>query len=224
MRSLVVEGPEAIEAWVATVADAHLRAHGETLAAQALLHNEVVNAALATGRTPAPARYGSRFADDATCLADLGRRSRELAAVLRQVADAIEIGVLLVPTADAAPRAPQPTSREPSAGRRYLESLRMRTREDERRRAAAEAEVSRIDSLVHDLIRASHRGSASSLTTAIAHLVGWGSLAEYRARLRSFKPIGPFRLVLGDPRAPYSFTSPKPGRTGHDSGSPNRSD
>jgi hypothetical protein len=144
--------------------------------------------------------------------------------VLAQVANAIEMGVLVVPTTHSPASAPQPTSGEPSAGRRYLESVRTRTRENERRRAAAEAEASRIDALVNDLVRASQRSSPPSLAAAIAHLVGWDRLAEYKERLRSFEPIGPFRLVLGDPRAPYSFTSPRTGRTGHDSGSPNRSD
>src|SRR3982751_5902236 len=82
VRSLLLDGRDPLEAWVATVHDSEIHARGDALVAQALLHNEIVNAALATGRTPAPARYGSRFADDATCLADLARRRDELLSVL----------------------------------------------------------------------------------------------------------------------------------------------
>jgi hypothetical protein len=224
VRSLVLEGPSAIEAWVATVDDAQLRARGEAFAAQALLHNEIVNAALTTGRTPAPARYGSRFADDATCLADLERRHKELASVLAQLADTIEMGVLLVPTTSSRAPASRAKSAEPSAGRRYLESIRTRIREEEDVRTAAEGEAARIDLLVGDITRDSRRNMTPSRAMSIAYLIRRDSLSECRARLRSFQPMDRFRLVIGEPRAPYSFASPKAPGSGHESGSQNRSD
>jgi hypothetical protein len=220
IRSLVLENDEAIEAWVATVNDAVLLARGEALASQALLHNEVVNAALATGRTPAPARYGSRFADDAVCLADLGRRRRELVSVLEQVAGAVEMGVLLVPTTRERVPQSQPKSKEPAAGRRYLESLRSRAQDDERRRAAADTEASRIRALVNDLVRDERRSTTPSVALSISHLVPRERLDEYKESLQAFEPVGPFRIVMADPRAPYSFAEPKSSGAGHDSGSP----
>src|SRR5438309_5117520 len=67
VRSLSSAALDPLEAWVAAVPDASLRAPTKERLAQALVHNEVVNAALATGRTPLPARFGMYFLDDATC-------------------------------------------------------------------------------------------------------------------------------------------------------------
>ena len=55
---------DGLEAWVATIEESTLHASGSALAKLAVAHNEVVDAALATGRTPVPARFGSRFDDD----------------------------------------------------------------------------------------------------------------------------------------------------------------
>src|SRR5512138_3056208 len=97
VRPLTAPGLASLEAWVATINDDALRVSGPELAAQALLHNEIVDAALATGRTPAPARYGSRFPDDAACVADLTHRAPELRTILDHVSGAVEMPTLLVP-------------------------------------------------------------------------------------------------------------------------------
>lgn len=222
VRSLV-SSDGTLEGWVSTVDDTALRATGRALAAQALLHNEVVNAGLRTGRTPAPARYGSHFPDDVACLADLARRAGELTGILEHVAGAIEMSVLIVPRT-AARSATRPLSSEPSAGRRYLESVRSRRAEEQTRRAAAEVEAERIRERVRPFVRDEVQSFTPSGVLSIAHLVGVGDSERYRRALSAIVPTDRFRLVLGESRAPYSFAARKVGSSGHDSSSPSNSE
>src|SRR5439155_13832141 len=147
VRTVVSRSGRGLEAWVATVDEASLRLSGRALVERALVHNEIVDAALATGRTPLPARFGSRFVDDEACITDLDRHSGELAAMLSRVAGGVEMSVLIVPTGPAPKSFSKPTrSYEPFAGRRYLEAVRERTRDEEQRRAAADHMAARITS------------------------------------------------------------------------------
>jgi len=225
IRALTATGVAPFEAWVATIGEDALRVSGSALATQALLHNEVVNAALATGRTPAPARYGSRFPDDAACVADLMQRAGELRDILDQVAGMVEIPTLLVPQERRAPPIKKPSVRDPAAGRRYLESIRTRVLDEERRRSAAEREAARIRANVGDLVRDEARTFNAAGVLSIAHLVSAGFVDRYRQAMETFVPEENFRVVIGEPRAPYSFSSrPRSDRSGHDSGSPNRNE
>jgi gas vesicle protein GvpL/GvpF len=220
VRSLPFGASGELEAWVSSIGDAVLRATGSEVATQALMHNEVVNAALRTGRTPAPTRYGSYFSDDTACIADLDRRSAVLATILGRIADAVEMAVLLVPTSGAMANEAisPPASNEPTAGRRYLESIRRRVHESQRRRAAAEAEAGRLGCTVGRYIRGEARSIAATGMMSLAHLVRNADLAPYRNALAGFVPGGAFRLVIGGPRAPYSFSDSGLDRSGHDSG------
>lgn len=225
IRSLTAPGLAPLEAWVATVDEDALRVSGSALAAQALLHNEIVNAALATGRTPAPARYGSRFPDDADCVADLTHRVGELRAILDHVAGTVEVPTLLVPCELRTARTQRPRSGDPAAGRRYLESIRTRVLDDDRRRLAAEREASRLRARIGDLVRDEARSFTATGVMSIAHLVSTGAVDRYRQAMATFVPGENFRVVIGQPRAPYSFSSsPRDGWSGHDSGSPSRSE
>jgi len=214
-----------LDAWVATIDEDALRVTGQALASQALLHNEIVDAAMATGRTPAPARYGSRFPDDAACVADLTRRADELRAILDRVAGAVEIPTLLVPEKLRATSIERPSSRDPAAGRQYLEAIRARVADENRRRSAAEREASRLLASLGDLVRDEARTFTAAGVMSIAHLVSRASVDRYRAAVSAFVPAENFRVVKGEPRAPYSFASPSTGdRSGHDSSSPSRSE
>ena len=225
IRAITVPSVAPVEAWVATVDEDALRVSGSALATQALLHNEIVNVALATGRTPAPARYGSRFPDDAACTADLTRRAGELRAILDRVAGAVEVPTLLVPHALRTTPMKRPRSGDPEAGRRYLESIRTRVLDDERRRVAAEREASRLRASIGDLVRDEARSFTAAGVLSIAHLVSTGAVDRYRQAMATFVPSENFRVLIGEPRAPYSFSSlPSGGLTGHDSGSPSRSE
>lgn len=225
IRALTATGVVPLAAWVATIGEDALRVSGSALAAQAFVHNEVVNAALATGRTPAPARYGSRFPDDAACIADLTQRAGELRDILDQVAGMVEMPTLLVPNQRAEPPQKNPSAGDPAAGRRYLEAIRTRVLDEGRRRSAAEREASRIRSSIGDLVRDEARSFNGAGVLSIAHLVAARSVDRYRQAMASFVPDENFRVVIGEPRAPYSFSSrPSSDRSGHDSGSPNRNE
>jgi hypothetical protein len=55
---------------------------------------------------------------------------------------------------------------------------------------------------------------------SIAHLVPMAAVARYREALAELTPSDSFRLVMGEARAPYSFTAHGADLGGHDSGSP----
>jgi len=222
VRSVVAPARGGIEAWVATIEDSVLRSTGRTLAEQALLHNEVVEAALATGRTPVPARFGSRFRNDAACTSHLEERHAELEAALARVAGAVEMAVLLVPNAERVETvADRPQRDEPAAGRRYLEAIRKRTRSAERRRAAADHLAERLASAVAPMIRGEARRSDSSGVMSVAHLVDVADLERYRRMVVQLSTDNDFRIVVAGPRAPYSFAVETAAVVGHDSSSPN---
>lgn len=219
VRSLSFGASGGMEAWVSTVDDEMPRATGAALATEALVHNEVVNAALGTGRTPAPARYGSNFSDDAACITDLHRRSELLARILEQIADCVEMSVLLVPTRGTRKiEASRPALTEPAAGRRYLESVRQRAYEQQERHALADAEAERLVAVVGRYVRCEVRSIAGTGVMSVAHLVRNADVTLYRNALADFVPDQRFRIVMGEPRAPYSFTDSRLDRTGHDSG------
>ena len=224
VRALVSEGKERTEAWEATVEDAALGVSAHALLSQALLHNDVANAALGSGRTPAPARYGSRFDDDAACVADLARRSTVLRAILDRVAGAVEMSVLIVPAdsvSETIAPAARPERHEIDAGRRYLEVVRDRARQAQGRRQAAESEAARIATALNGIVRGESRGFGAIGVMSLAHLVPRERVDTYRQRLAEFQPATGFRLVVGEPHAPYSFAVEESGLDGHDSSSPN---
>lgn len=220
VRSLSFGARDEMVAWVSSVDDALLRTTGRALAEQALLHNEIVNAAQRTGRTPAPARYGSRFADDDACIADLARRSAELRATLERIANSVEMPVLLVPIrgAPTADRSLRPVSGEAAAGKRYLEAVRQRTREQHERRVVADREADRLGSSLGRYVRSEVRSMVSNGVMSLSYLVKTADVARYRETLAAYVPSSAFRLVEGEMRAPYSFTALGLDRAGHDSG------
>jgi len=222
VRSVIAPARSGIEAWVATIEDSALRSTGRELAEQALLHNEVVEAALATGRTPLPARFGSRFRDDAACTSHLEERHAELEAALMRISGAIEMAVLLVPNAERGETvADRPQRGEADAGRRYLEAIRDRTRSEERVRGAADRLAGRLNSAVASMVRGEARRSDSSGVMSVAHLVDRANLDRYRRAVAGLTTENDFKIVVAGPRAPYSFAAESTTVVGHDSSSPN---
>jgi len=220
VRAIVGAG---LEAWVSTIDDATLVTNGRVMGEQAVLHNDVVEAALATGQTPLPARFGSRFADDVACVAYLEQHHSELSAPLTRIADAVEMSVLLVPIVPSKETDRQAPRREdPAAGRRYLEAVRERTRQDDRRRAAAASLAGRITSAVAPIIRGASHEARSAGVVSVAHLVGRSELDEYKRAIAALVPEMGYRILLAGPRAPYSFAGENGSIVGHDSSSPSR--
>lgn len=207
VRPVVLRERDGLEAWVATLDEATLEATGSQLARLALVHNEVVEAALATGRTPLPARFGARFVDDDAVLDDLRGRHRALLDRLHRVADAIEMSVLVVPTNQSETRsATRPRRDEPAAGRRYLEAVRERTRSEEQRYAGACKVADRVSEAVSPIARGEVR-STSPGVLSLAHLVWLADIDRYRVALSKLAVDGEFRIIVSGPRAPYSFAA-----------------
>jgi hypothetical protein len=63
--------------------------------AGARAHDRVVAAALATGDTPLPARFGQCHPDDSACVAEVGREEGRLRERLRSVAGAVEMRLVV---------------------------------------------------------------------------------------------------------------------------------
>jgi hypothetical protein len=210
VRVVVVREREGLEAWIATIDEATLRASGSALAKLAIVHNEVVEAALATGRTPLPARFGTRFADDDALLSDLREHRAQLIDRLHRVAGAAEMSVLVVPR-DQSPKhsTTQPRPDEPAAGRRYLEAVRERTRSEERRHIEANNVAERVSQAVSAITRGEIR-STSATVLSIAHLVRQDDLERYRLELLQLDVGEKFRIIVAGPRAPYSFSADQP--------------
>jgi hypothetical protein len=207
VRAVVLPEREGLEAWVATLDETTLHATGSELARLALVHNEVVEAALATGRTPLPARFGARFADDDALLDDLRGRHGTLLDRLHRVADAIEMSVLVVPTNQSGTRSTaRPRRDEPAAGRRYLEAVRERTRGDEQRYAGAIRVADRLSEAVSPITRGEVR-STSPNVLSVAHLVSLADVDRYRLALSELELDAEFRIIVSGPRAPYSFAA-----------------
>src|SRR5262245_43601439 len=83
IRALVVNG---VEAWVSDVDPPRAipteGAKGQKLINGVKAHDAVVEAALDTGATPVPARFGQRFDDDDACRVVLERRVEPVSRVL----------------------------------------------------------------------------------------------------------------------------------------------
>lgn len=198
---------EDLEAWVATVDETSFRATGSALVRLAIVHNEVVEAALATGRTPLPARFGTRFADEDALKVDLRKQRLHLVDRLHRVAGAVEMSVLVVPrNRDERQMATRPRRDEPAAGRRYLEAVRERTRNDEQRFAEANRVAQRVSKAVSEMTSEEVR-SVSSNVLSIAHLVRRDELDRYRLALSAVDGGEQFKIIVAGPRAPYSFVT-----------------
>jgi hypothetical protein len=220
VRSLSSAVLDPLEAWVASLDEAELRANAPDRAAQALLHNEVVDAALATGRTPVPARFGVYFPDDATCARILTDRREQLLQTLERVEGAVESSVLVVPRGPAPAKPRRPPRSEAGAGRRYLEAVREYSEAERRRRLIVEAEAIRVSEAVGEVVRAEQRSRDRRGVLSLAHLVSRDALEAYRALIAGVKISAEARILVGLVRAPYSFSALDGGETGHDSSSP----
>jgi hypothetical protein len=203
-----------LEAWVGTVAGATPVATVDSVKQ----HDRVVSAALATGRTPLPARFGQTWPSDAACSASIGERSAELEPLLHRVAGLVEMTVCtLLPDMPPAASGPVAPSDDAAPGRAYLEGLRARANRERHLRAALEALRQRVSGALGSLARgevAEIRGSERALALSVSYLVERGGEARFRAAVADVARDAAARLVVAGPRAPYSFapTAGKPGR------------
>jgi Gas vesicle synthesis protein GvpL/GvpF len=163
------------DAWVSDVDAREVRATIERIRA----HDDVVAAALATGSTPLPARFGQTFENDDECRAVLLAKHPKTSAGLARVAGMVEMTVILRVALDR------------SSGTAYLASLARRVH-------AARA----INTRLADVVRASAEVTREDGMT-VAHLVDREAVTRYLERLEGLDA-----KILG-PGAPYSFAPPE---------------
>ncbi len=205
VRALPVDG---IVAWVSDVR----RALGVSVEG-VRAHDAVVEAALETGTTPVPARFGQRFKDDDACRAALSSRATSVETLLSTIQGFVEMTLIITPSTRRMLRDLQPVIPEmvdPSAigiGRRYLETLQARE-------AATGALRSAIDKVANALNAAAkpfvHRAAVHEQLTrlpfrTVSHLIPREAVADYKSAISDVSPDPEFRFLLIGPRAPYSF-------------------
>jgi hypothetical protein len=202
-----------VEAWVSTVDD---RMPEPTVAA-VREHDAVVSAALATGRTPLPARFGQTWPSDSHCVASVAQRDAELAPMLRRVAGLVEMTVCtLLPGLPPAARGPWTRGRT-GPGSAYLRQLQARADRERHLRTALEALRARLSRALGPVSRgeaAEMRGSEEALALSVSYLVERGNETEFRRAVDEVAREAAARLVVAGPRAPYSFApaARQPGR------------
>jgi hypothetical protein len=204
----------ALESWVSTVADRSPRATVEAVRE----HDAVVSAALATGRTPLPARFGQTWPSDAACLASVTERAAELESLLHRVAGLVEMTVCtLLPAMPPATRLQAVARDEIAPGRAYLGHLRARADRARHLRTALEALRARVSGALGSLSRgevAEIRGSDDALALSVSYLIERADEAHFRRAVNEVAREAAAHLVVAGPRAPYSFapTGRQPGR------------
>ncbi len=176
-------------------------------------HDAVVEAALETGVTPVPARFGQEFASDDACRGALVSYSESVNTLLADMQGFVEMTLILTPSTrrmlrDLEPGIPAMTdSRRPGAGREYMESLRARE-------AATGAVRRSLDSLAHKLTeatkafvrrRAVHDQVTRLPLRTISHLVPRSDVAKYKEAAFAVGSTTELRFLVIGPRAPYSF-------------------
>jgi hypothetical protein len=186
-------------------------------------HDAVIDAALGTGGTPVPARYGQRFASDDDCRAALALQAASVTTLVDKLQGMVEMTLLFAPTSRRALRDLRPEASRPEhpnsdagMGRRYLATLRDR---DERRRAIAALAselATEVTAAIGALVKRSleHTAVAELPLLTVSHLIHREAADDYRARAERVVTGDDIRLLVIGPRAPYSFCALAGGSSG----------
>jgi hypothetical protein len=176
-------------------------------------HDNVVEAALETGSTPVPARFGQRFADDDACAAALISRGASVETLLSSMQGLVEMTIIITPSTRRMIRELEPVVPEmfepavQGTGRRYLETLRSRE-------IATGAVTHATDDLAQQLADATDHVVRRSLEHQIAtpiplrtisHLIARDDVVEFKRAVARVERGREFQFLVIGPRAPYSF-------------------
>lgn len=207
VRELSVEG---MVAWVSNVdRDGPVSVEGVRA------HDAVVEAALESGSTPVPARFGQRFASDDACRAALAKRAASLEALVAAVQGFVEMTLLLTPSTrrmlrDLQPVLPELVEAEGlGAGRAYLNKLRAREAATGTIRRAMDGLAKRLIDATRSIVRETRthdQGPRLPLQT-VSQLIARPRVAEYQRAVNRVESGREFRFLVIGPRAPYSFCS-----------------
>ena len=172
-------------------------------------HDAVNAAALATGSTPLPVRFGQRFDSRAQCLERLGTRTASVRAALDRVAGMVEMGIRAELTGPReVPATVAAGEGGASPGRSYLQRLQGRLNMERFVQRQAQPILQRLSAAVGPHIRretiAFHTSPAPTLV--VSHLVAREAVSSYRMAVSVLHAEREVRvLVVTGPFAPYSF-------------------
>lgn len=205
VRALALNG---LVAWVSDVERSHpvsiegIRAH-----------NDVVDAAMETGSTPVPVRFGQRFDDDQACRMALNSRAASVERLLATMQGFVEMTVIITPSTrrmidDLEPLLPEMfDTEETGVGRRYLDTLRKREARTGAIHQATDATAGVISaaatSFVHQTLE--HHTTTPMPLRTISHLISREDVEPYRLALSRARGTPELRFLVIGPRAPYSF-------------------
>jgi hypothetical protein len=186
-------------------------------------HDAVVEAALETGSTPVPARFGQRFDNDDACVAAIVSRAASVESLLDDLQGHVEMTLIVTPTTrrminDLEPLMPEMVDTGmPGVGRAYLDSLRKREMATGAVRGAIDTLARRLMEAVASIAPrvAIHDTSTPMPLRTISHLVLRRDVAAYRSALAALDGDGQSRFMLIGPRAPYSFSALTDGGSVH---------
>lgn len=204
VRALPVEG---IVAWVSDV-ERELRVVDGVRA-----HDAVVEAALQTGTTPVPARFGQRFSDDDACRAALSSRASSVESLLSTIQGFVEMTLIITPSTRRMLRDLQPVIPEilePSirgAGRQYLETLQAREAATGAVRTAMDKLADALGEALEPFVEraAVHEQLTRLPFRTISHLIRREAIDDYKRAAAAIPSDLEFRFLVIGPRAPYSF-------------------
>lgn len=178
-------------------------------------HDAVVEAALETGSTPVPARFGQRFENDDACRDALVKQASSVESLLSTMQGFVEMTLILTPSTRKMLRDLEPVlpdmaeGDEPGVGRRYLESLRAREAATGAIRGALDVLSEHLTLVTRPFVErsATQENLGQMPFRTISHLIDRDMVAEYRSAVRAVRPTPDFRFLVIGPRAPYSFCS-----------------
>jgi hypothetical protein len=177
-------------------------------------HDAVVEAALGTGTTPVPARFGQRFLDDDACRAALVSRAASVESLITTMQGFVEMTVIITPSTRRMLRDLEPVIPEMLEPRRrgakqprHVEALRAAETTTNAVTDATDELAERIGAATADVV---HRQTVHGAVTpmplrTISHLVARDQVARYREALDTVRSGPECRFLVIGPRAPYSF-------------------
>ena len=176
-------------------------------------HDSVVEAALETGSTPVPARFGQRFTDDDACAAALNSRGPSVESLLTSMQGMVEMTILITPSTRRMIRELEPVIPEMfepairGTGRRYLETLRSREAATGAVAHATDDLAERLAGATRYVVRRSlvHQTATPIPIRTISHLVAREDVGDFRRAVATVERGREFQVLVIGPRAPYSF-------------------
>jgi hypothetical protein len=194
-----------LAAWVETIADRSIAPTVEGVR----VHDAVVTAALDSGETPLPARFGQVFESDDACRAALLEQRERMETDLARVRGLVEMRVVArLPRPETPP--PDDATPEASPGIGYMRRLQRGRAMEQIVQASAAAVRRRLTETVGAFVR----GEAVTLDPlpaailTLSHLVARDEVPAYRTAVHD-ATLGALveRFVVCGPVAPYQFVS-----------------